>query len=354
MTRTLSYSEISRALDCQAKWDFTYGGHLAGDALKPKLTAPILLGGRAWGAALGALHAAYGVEKPELDQSPGDQAIAALDASLEEDADRQREFGVHDQAQHDELRERLLKLLIHHIEISPAFAIHGVEDEIEVPLPAINGAPRASSKYRFQGFVDGFREIDGQLWLVEFKLRGRLTSVEQIALSRQIRWYAWAFEQKFGEQVSGVEVHERWNEVPRAPRVLRNGRLSRDKHQLVTETAYLSACREYEEEPHPDMLASIRERRWEQTVPIIFRDGELEEAGQELRSAAKLIHELDTARIFPLRNVKASNCNGCTFRQICANPDSELVDAVFERRPAKRDRPRREEQQDGSNIAVPY
>ena len=55
-------------------------------------------------------------------------------------------------------------------------------------------------------------------------------------------------------------------------------------------------------------------------------------------SAACLIRDLDSGERIPIRNVRPQNCRSCAFREICPAPDSELVDAWFERVPPKRDR----------------
>lgn len=316
-----------------AAWDFSYGGHLAGSTLRPKRVAPLLSGGRAWGAAVAAYHSNLDADQP------GQLALDALDASLEADAERQREFGVHDQDAHDELRMQLMAMLVHYVETAEPLAIEALEHEILVSIPSRTGQ-RVSSKYRLLAYLDGTREIDGRTWLVEFKLRRRLMPVEQIALSRQLRWYAWAFWASTGIEPAGVEVVERLNEAPKPPRILKSGKLSHAKDQLCTLDAYLAACDEHDETPSEDAVAEIGQRRWQQRVPIVFRPGELVEAGLELVSAAKLIHMLDTGQLMPLRNPKRATCGGCFFTEICPSPDNELVDALYERGAPKRDQQR--------------
>ena len=73
-------------------------------------------------------------------------------------------------------------------------------------------------------------------------------------------------------------------------------------------------------------------------MPIVFRDGELEEAGRELVSAARQIQALDAHAFEPIRNVKRQTCMGCPYRDICPAPENDLIDVLFERLPAKRDR----------------
>jgi len=325
VTRLLSYSEISRAMTCQAQWDFTYGGHLAGSALKKKAVAPILSEGKAWGAAVAAYHAA----------GTGQAAIDAMDAQLHEDGERMRTFGLWSSDYHNEMRMHLLRLLNHYFSICKDFVLdyEGLEKELIVPIPSRSGK-RASSRYKLLSYLDGTRDR----WLIEFKLRSTLTAVEQLQLNRQIRIYAWAYWQHTGRKPIGVEVHERWNEAPKPPRILKSGRPSHAKDQLCTAQAYKDGCSEHGEVMVAETYDHLNQRRWQQVVPIIFRDGELEEAGRELVSAAKLIQQLDSGELFPVRNSRPQNCRGCAFKEICPSPDNDLVDVLFERVPAKRER----------------
>lgn len=333
MTRLLSQSEVGQALDCFARWDFAYGGRLAGSALKAKRVAPILSEGRAWGAAAAAWHT-----------GTANDALRALAESLERDAKRQREHGVHVQSEHDEIRERLTRMLLHYASIAEPVRMDAVvERELNVPIPSRTGV-RPSSRYRLLCYVDATRRESGRTWLVEFKLRGQLSTVQQIQLERQIRWYAWAYWRTTGDRPAGVETVERWNEVPKPPRLVKTGRRDgslRPSHavdQLTTAESYRSVCTEYGVAPEPDTVAALEQRRWQQRVPIILRDGELEEVGRELVSAARLIGQLDSGALWPVRNAKPRNCNGCGFRDICAAPDPDLVDALYERTLPKRER----------------
>jgi hypothetical protein len=352
--RVLSWSEIDTVLTCQAKHDFRYGDQLAGSSLKEKAVAPLLSGGRAWGAAIAAWHTNSG----ELDA--GLKAIAALDASLEEDADQQREFGVFRQEDFDALRLELLQILHHHVDVVEPIPMDSVtERRLLVPLPSRTGE-RSSNRYWLVCYVDATEGWDeagwarsgearhgearlgearrGAPWLDEFKLRGQLSDVRLIANSRQIRWYAWAFWRQFGVKPGGVWVNERLRQAPKPPVILKSGKVSHAVQQTCTPRAYEAACSETGEEPREATLEALRARRWFQRVPVVFRDGELEEAGRELVSAAQQIHALDQGQFLPLRNVKRSTCPSCPYRDICPAPDNELIEALFERRPAKRNR----------------
>lgn len=335
MSRILSYTEISTALDCWARWSFRYGDGMGlGAALKQKAVVPRLSAGRAWGAAVAAWH--HHVDEPDA----GERAIAAMDEALEADAERMREYGVYDSDKHADLRVELLAMLNHYIDLAPKVKMEGLERELLVAIPSRSGK-RPSSRYKLLAYLDATEQADDGVWINEFKLRQRLTPARLITNSRQIRWYAWAYQQETGQQVRGVWVNERLHAAPKPPRILASGKLSHAKEQLCTADAYVAACEEHGEEPRPSTLEALRQRQWQQRVPVIFREDELEEAGRELVSAAKLIGQLDSGRLEPVRHVSPRNCGGCPYAEICEAPQAcgPLIDMFFERRPAKRDMP---------------
>lgn len=351
MSRLLSHTEISKALDCEAAWDFAYGGYLAGEALRPKAVAPTLSKGRAWGAGVAAWHQAHQGGTP-LDGIALGDGFAAIHEALNQDAERMIEHGLYDREVRDEQEGLLRASLAHYVATCDGpLGLHRLEGRLEVPIRSRTGK-RASTRYRFLSYVDGIH-VDqwGRTWLVEFKFRGQLTPVYFIERSRQVRWYAWSYavaQQRDLGEVAGVITDERINEPPKPARLVKARRKadpqdsegmtpSHAKDQLCTPDAYESLCLEYGVQPEPETVEALRARRWQQRVPIEFLPGELEEAGRELVSAAQKIAELDSGRRYPLRNVKKSNCNGCSFKEICANPrDALVVDAYFTRKTPKR------------------
>jgi len=81
----------------------------------------------------------------------------------------------------------------------------------------------------------------------------------------------------------------------------------------------------------------LGQRQWGQRVSVMFGPEELDAAGEELVSAAKLIRDLDRGELTPIRNAHKLRCNGCRFRSICADPtDEATVDEEFERTVPKR------------------
>lgn len=374
MSRTLSYSEITSALSCPARWSYSYGGQLTGgDTLKKRAIGALLSDGSAWGAAVAAYH------QHSSELFPMDAARTAMYASYARDLQSMGERGV-TLPEEDVARQQrdLLAMLEHYVEIGePLTNLTRLEGEIDVPILARGSSSKSSSRYRFLCLIDGYN-IDrfGNAWLVEVKLRTQLTSVANIMLGRQSRWYAWARRQQLRRAgvadvdapIVGVIVDERLKAFPKPPRLVKGKRKadgmvpSHAVDQVCRPQDYEALCAEYGVEPSQDALAAMRARVWQQRVPIPFRPSELDEAGLELTSSAQLIRDLDGGTLFPVRNASARLCGGCDFRQICANPDDRLhVDSLFVRTVPKRLRGPREKTQptrksgrgDMGNFAVP-
>lgn len=325
MIRLISHTEVQTALDCWASHAFKYTGSMTGgDALKPKRSATLLRDGKAWGAAVASYHqTGWG--------------HAALIASLQADADDQRERGFYDEAEFAGTVSRLTRTYDHYTEHAVRLPLLEVERELVVAIPSRRGN-RSSTRYRLQCFLDGVhRDDEGRYWIVEFKLRGRLSSEQAIALSRQTRWYAWAWEKTTGNAPAGVIVDERLNEAPSAVRLNQNGRPS--KVQSCTPAAYEFACQHAGSEPDAEVLAGLHGKVWQTRTPIHFRGGEMDEAGWQLTSAANVIRQLDTGLLYPIRNPSPARCPKCQFKDICPYPeDTALVDSLFTRAVPKNQR----------------
>jgi hypothetical protein len=324
-TRLISQSEAAMLLDCQAKHDFAYVGRLAGSALRPRLTPPLLREGRAWGRAVALFHSSA----EDSAQALHDQIVEVLRESLEEDAEVQRELGVYLPEIHEEAEQRLTEMLAHYVSIAERLPIERLEDELVVPIPSRTGRQH-SNRYRLQVRLDGVHTDDeGREWIVEFKLRKELSPLEQIALSRQIRWYAWAWREITGRAPIGVIVDERLNKVPKEVALNKDGRPSRV--QSCIPEAYEAAGG-----GDAEVLERLRAKRWHQRERMFLTEAEIDEAGHQLVSVARQIQDLDSGRLYPVRNPSKVRCPGCQFREICPHPeDAELADALFERVPAK-------------------
>lgn len=356
--RVLSHSEVSTLSNCQMQHDLAYSGQVLGHTLKPRTAAPILRDGRAWGAAAAEYHATG---------NAGLAQIALLNA-IDEDAEQMREAGVFVQEDYDAQREELLAILEHYTRTTEPIGGDRPEHQLVVALPS-RGGIRRSNRYSLDCRIDLVKTDEyGRDWIVEFKLRGQLTPLAILVLSQQIRWYAWAWKQQTGRDIAGVIVEERFKAAPKPPRMVLDKKQSDAQKQYKAECKaagtevdkdrlkelanrvpshavdqlceaheYEGICRQHGVEPLDDVIAVLAARRWQQQETVFFRDDELAEVGLQLVSAAKQIHAFDTGDQYPLRNASSRVCGGCKFKDICADPHSEEVDMLFERRPAKRD-----------------
>ena len=337
MSRSLSFSEVSTAQTCSARWDFSYGGRLAGSTLKSRHVQPILSDGRAWGAGVAAWH-----ERSGQTLLAYVEALDVMRASLDEDLAFMKAAGVMTNATLDQRNDavgRLERMFHHYTSLcEPLANLTRLEDTIDVPIPSRSGK-RASSRYRFGAKIDGYTD-DGVAglgeWIVEFKLRKKLNPRWFIELSPQYKWYAWARQRESGHRVVGIVVDERLNAIPRLPKILKDGRVSSDKEQLTTVPFYLAACNERGQDPDPETVLALQTRTWQQRVFVLYRPDELVEAGLELVSAAKDIRDLDSGELYPVRNASQIVCNGCRFKRICKDPTGSLVDELFIRTTPKR------------------
>lgn len=308
-----------------------YGGALAGSALTTRTPALRLREGRAWGRAMAAFHWSG--------SSAG--AAKAIVESLREDEERVRQAGGIVEPPLEETAERLIHMLEDYAaDVDPIPGFQSPELELRVPLASRAGR-RPSSRYALEAYLDGVAyDEDGRPWVVEFKLRGALSPYERLALDRQGLRYAWAWWAAQGRQElpAGVIFDERLNALPEAPKINKDGKPSRDKRQMIRPAAYELACRRAGVEPDPDALEAFRARRWQERTRLPALPAEVELAGQELASIAANLAELERGRRVPVR-APGPRCSSCEFRPVCPSPtDRELVDALFERVPAKRDR----------------
>lgn len=358
-TRLISYTEVSTALTCEARWDFKYGGHLLdGETLKRRSTATRLSDGSAWGAGIAEWHRSAAAI-PELAER---YAAEKIWESLKADAEAMADRGVHVGMQAvREQYDRLRDLLAHHVTVADALPnLTLIEGRFAGPVPS-RGGKRGSNLYHFENYIDGYSvvpeggwRLDGRYlapgeWIVENKLRDDLHPADLIVNLRQYLWYCWQAAKAKGLNPVGIIVMERKNDLPHPAKINQPtkaqplGPVSTKKDQITSRALVEAALDEREipadeRGPWAELLGNCDARRWHQSVPVKYRPSDYVLAGRELTSAAALIGELDTARRWPLRNASTITCRGCDFKAICPDPagSSFAIDAEFIRTSPKR------------------
>lgn len=371
--RPISDSEIGTLLTCAARWDFRYGGRLAGACLSAKNPALILREGKAWGRAVATYHAAGWCSR----QTALAAARTTLREALAEDAKEQVAAGVYLDVEHAALLLKLDAILMHYAATSGEW-LNVTAPELELRVPITDDA-------FLHGFLDALcRDTDGRLWVVEFKLRNALTPREHVVRTPQFIRYVAAYNRLHPDDpVVGIIVDERVNGYP-GPVVLRKdgtpqlvqscseadylaafasippgeATLGKNGKPLKTQECspdvYRAACfaagvepddavlaaLAARREPNPETLDALRAQRWNARHRIIFRDAELADAWLDLESMAELIALYDDGVLRPVRNPHRSRCGSCFARDICDDPtDRELIGELYALTPAKRDRP---------------
>jgi hypothetical protein len=329
MRRLLSVSESSTLLDCSWRWDLAYGGHLAGSALTPRDTPLLLREGRAWGRAMAVLH----TEWNRTDRLTA-AALAAIESLAADEAQRQA-AGLADSQAFVQAENHQLAVLHHYDALAEPLPLYGAETRLEMALPA---AQRHSNRYRLEAYLDGLHDDQHGTWVVEFKWRAsRIQDFELAARQRQMRWYGWSWREHLGRDICGVILDERLGIAPEPVRLNQDGRPS--KVQSCTPEAYAAAGG-----TDPEVAQRLQAKVWQARRRITFRPHELDQAGIELRSMARLIAQHDSGQLAPVRNPSQYQCGRCRFRSICDQPeDEELVSALYERVLPKRLRERQQE-----------
>lgn len=324
ITRLLSVSESSTLLDCPWRHALAYTGVLTnGDALVPRDTPMLLREGRAWGRAMAVLHSSTWDHTTHLVD-----AETAVRESIREDAAERERWGLYDPEAEAAAAELVLGALHHYYASTELLPLFGAETHLVMSLPA---RERHSNRYKLEAYLDGLHTDEHGTWVVEFKWRAaRLQDYELAARQRQLRWYAWAWQEHTGRPITGVILDERLGQVPEPVRLNQDGRVS--KVQSCTPEAYEAAGGR-----DADVLARLKGKTWQARRRITFREHELEQAGWELRSLARLVQLYDSGQLAPIRHAHERNCRGCRYRAVCDDPwDTELVDALYERVPPKR------------------
>lgn len=330
LTRTLSHSEVESYLTCSLKHDLAYVGQsLGGQTLKSRYTHYNLQRGRAWGIGVQVWHAT------------GDLASAEtlMLESIEQDAEEQRKAGIYTpeaQVEHADMFTLLKACLSHYARTMPRLDLAEPEKKLLVKIPGLRG-------WEFDMRLDGVVNVDGELYPFESKLRNQLSSHEQIDKSRQPRWYATGWRLATGLIPAGFIVDERLAKAPEPDSPVRfNKDGSISKVQSCTPSAYGDACALLGQVMDSEVLERAHRRHdpatYHRRVVIRFTHRELDEALEQMRSAAHLIRLHERGVLTPIRNPNPQRCPGCAFRDICTEPTRDMAEAFFDFAPPKRDR----------------
>src|SRR5690625_1434726 len=189
------------------------------------------------------------------------------------------------------------------------FIVLGTEVEFDVDL----GSGRL-----FRGFFDMVVQINDKIWVMEHKTANRIQT-EHIERDSQVSSYIWAARKK-GIPLEGVIYNTLRKAVPEKPRLLKNGTLSKARHQNVTYETYLEAIHEngMDEEDYEDILEHLKglENPFFSREYTTRTETAIENTELDILQTEDLKHALLKANVFP-RNITRDCSWDCPFAELC-------------------------------------
>lgn len=110
-----------------------------------------------------------------------------------------------------------------------------VEITAHIPLPVT--PPPGFDQVVYQFTLDRLVVIDGEYWIQDWKFYKQFSQA-QLDYDQQLSAYIWAAYSTFEVPIAGGILHEFVKKVPKAPKILSNGKLSTAKTQGTTHGMY--------------------------------------------------------------------------------------------------------------------
>ncbi len=180
---------------------------------------------------------------------------------------------------------------------------HTLEQEI-APGIVLTGTPDLVARYK----------KDGQLYLLDWKTRSAFQEIGAERYNLQFLIYTWMLR-KAGYDVKGSYIYEIISEVPKGPKINKDGTVSRAKVRTTVEmleTAIEDSGSLIED--YGDLLSYARGLEWQRLTYDFRDDASIEKTMQEVViPAAQEMSE-------PHRVLRCANrfsCGGCDFSSLC-------------------------------------
>ena len=311
---TVRYSEVQTYIECQKRWDFQYRGWVMGQPLQPKSVDSILYNGTALGHALAAYHSGEDLDKSKQ---------AAIDFTSERLTLLEKkgiEFDLEEESEH---LANVIKCVDQHAEYAERLNL--IETELEVDHE-VNGV-------RFRGHLDGLHKAEnGQLFIVEFKMRGRFYDLWDVYAMRQLRYYSY-FLKSQGMDIAGLYYDETLNDFPSPMRITSKG--MPDGRYTYRLDEYTRWCDEHGVEYDEKLYKRCAGKEYHKRHEIYFDEWDWQDIATELAEVSqRMLQEYGKHPTlvpnYPLRNTINSRCGGCPFKAICFNHDVELAKELYD------------------------
>ncbi len=304
----LSFSQISTYLRCRQEWRYVYQENLV-----PRMDArPLSLGSAVHtGLAMALRGYHHGWMPVEDGVRKGVEAWREQELAREDLFEEEVEAVHQVAADAEQIAIRTLrKLPIDEWEtVTDLSGTPMIEYYFTVPLKGWGG---------FHGYIDwvGRHKPTGQIWLVDWKVRGSFQPYEAEEVNLQNAAYQYAIFRILREPPVGTITFQISGKLPTKPKLNKDGTMSRALIKTDWET-YKAALLEAGLSPDDyldmaDKLSTVeffrpvKEYRTLDTVRRVWREV-IEPTAREIRRSNKIV----------VRNLGHRTCNGCAYRQLC-------------------------------------
>lgn len=195
-----------------------------------------------------------------------------------------------------------------------------------------------------------YTDEDGRVWFSDHKTVSSISMYEEKSkMDRQISRYWWALKmisagigrvknaagnwavmpELLGKEIEGFVYNLIAKDVPKEPKVLKNGSLSTDKAQKTTFDKYLAKIHELGQDPfnYSEMLEMLRTKPdpFLKRVNVLRGDAELESAAWEFLHTAGDLHDVkmmitekpELVDVMTYRNIGTQCDQMCQFKALC-------------------------------------
>lgn len=163
----------------------------------------------------------------------------------------------------------------------------------------------------------------GHIWVVDFKVRDSISSPEDLQFDYQMPAYQRCVEMLLGRDITGTAHFQVKSKVPKEPRILKNGELTRDVRGTDFDT-YMAAIIHQGHEPSSfdHELATLAQKSFDVFTPQFRSREEVENVWAEIEKAAFEIYGEYVMRGtnesgIGARRLHIMQCRGCRFQDLC-------------------------------------
>jgi hypothetical protein len=170
----------------------------------------------------------------------------------------------------------------------------------------------------FVGFIDLIVQMpDGTYWIVEHKTLSREPDYYELFFSLQAAGYMWAAQRDpvlSQLDIKGVLYNLLLKTEVKPPKVLKSGKLSKDKRQATSPYLYRSAIQEHglNEADYAQFILGLDPNKYNKRTQVVPTDAMIDWFDQTIRSVG--LEMCNNPVIYP---TEAKNCSWCDFRLLC-------------------------------------